>query len=134
MFASLRNFSELKWPKIESSCPNFDPYTLSHFDSFLKKRVSLTQKNWVRFKFNHDSIMSQVDSEKIALFLVTQFSSQFISPSHKTESDWLKFDHDWVFESRWLGKNSHITPCFQNLDSFYSKSDGLSVDLFIFSF
>ena len=48
----------------------FDPEKLSQIDS----------------DFPMTQLWSQVDSKKLALFLVTQFSSQFISPSHKTES------------------------------------------------
>ena len=73
--------------------------TLTH----LKKRVSLTQKTMTQ-------LLSQVDSKKLALFQVTQFSSQFIIPSHKTESDWLKFDS--VFESIDLEKILSVTPTY----------------------
>ena len=47
---------------------------------------------------NHDSVIESSWLEKLALILLTKFSSQFIS-HHKTESDWLKFDNDSVFES-----------------------------------
>ena len=62
--------------KIESWCPNFDSYTSSHFDSFIKN-----ESVWPRKLSQSDSnstmtqLLSQVDSKKLALLLVTQLPS-----------------------------------------------------------
>ena len=70
------------------ACPNFDPYTSHHFDSF-KKTSQFDQEKLSQIDSNStmSQLMSQVDLKKLALFLVTHFLNQFISPSQKTESD-----------------------------------------------
>ena len=97
-------------------------------------RVKVTQK------------LSHIDSNSTMTQLLSQVDSksQLKSPSHKTESDWLKFDHDLVFESfdsetesptamlifsrqiysiteSWLNLNQYDSIFMSQTDSFYLK-------------
>ena len=64
------NFFRVKvTQKLSHACPNFDAYTLSQFHSF--KKMSQIDSNSTMTQ-----LLSQIDSKKLALFLVTQFPSQ----------------------------------------------------------
>ena len=64
------------------------------------RRVTLTHFFKNKSQFDPETL-SQIDSNSTMPQSLSKVDSksQFISPSHKTESDWLKFDHDSVFES-----------------------------------
>ena len=87
------NFVQLHWEffpsqsdsKNESCCPNNDPYTSSHFDSFKKKNESVwprkTESDWL--KFHHDSVIESSWLEKVS---IVSDDSVFESIDSKTES------------------------------------------------
>ena len=80
------NFFRVKvTQKLSHACSNFDPYTSSKFESFLNNESVHPEKlSQIDSNSTMTELLSQVDSKKLALFLFTQFTSQFISPSHKT--------------------------------------------------
>ena len=120
--------------KIESCCSNFDPYTSSHFDSFLRKTSQFNQENWVRLtqirlwlSFWVNWLGNWVTRNNANIFestwlnnwVMVEFESIWLGFSG---SNWLVFlkneskildayesklgQHDSIFESLWLGKKS----------------------------
>ena len=59
--------------KLSHVVPNLDPYTSSHFDSFLKKTSQFDPEELSQIDANSTmtQLLSQVNSKKLALFLVT---------------------------------------------------------------
>ena len=58
----------------------------------------------------HDSVIESSWLEKISIVSGDLVFESICQPSHKTEPDWLKFDHDSVFESI-DSKTSHQKEC-----------------------
>ena len=71
-------FPSLSDSKIESCCPNFDPYTSSRFDSILEKMSQFDPEKLSQIESNSTmtQLLSQVDSKKLPLLLATQFPNQ----------------------------------------------------------
>ena len=96
--------------KIEPCCPNFDPCTSSHFDSFWKKRVSLTRNNcvwltqilpwlsyWVKL-----TRKTSIDSGDSVFESIYQPSQNWVRLTQIRQ--WLSFLVNWL--ENWVTRNN----------------------------